>query len=366
VESRNASYGDAETPAAAPAGSVELRPRTLFIGHGPTAVAWYRCFQPALFLNADWIGVVGEPPHLQYATGLVGGKTQMPNFLDYEVVVIQQPKGKGWLKTVRGLRERGVKVIYEVDDYLHGIARMQDHDFNQAFTKEQLRRYELVMRSCDAMIVSTDFLYRKYRAFNKNVHVCRNGVDVARYRLTRPPRPTVNIGWAGGTGHVKAAIPWLREVPEVMRAHKNTCFVSIGQNFANALQAEFTPARAVSIPFTALEVYPAAMTMLDVALAPAGKGLFFRAKSDLRWLEAGALGIPTIADPSVYPDIEHGVTGFHAESPIEVRELLEELVEDESLRLEVGANVRDLVLEERSMQVAARRWAEVLEEVAGE
>lgn len=326
---------------------------------GASAVAWYRCFLPAIFMGADWIGVTGRPPKLTFATGLVGGKTQLPNYLDYEVIVIQQPRGSEWLKLIHGLRDRGIKVVYEVDDYLHGIRKMEDHDFRQHFGPKHLRELELTMRVCDAVICSTEFIARKYHRFNSNTYVCENGVDVARYRLTRPPRPTVNIGWAGGTGHVKAAVPWLREVPDVMRRHERTCFVSIGQSFADALQPEFGP-RALSVPFTALESYPAAMTLMDVGLAPAGKGLFFRGKSDLRWVEAGALGIPVIADPDVYPHIEHGVDGFHARSPAEVRALLDELVADDKLRLEVGENARRRVHLERDIRVAARQWSEVL------
>ena len=39
------------------------------------------------------------------------------------------------------------------------------------------------------------------------------------------------------------------------------------------------------------DVYPATrMTLMDIALAPAGKSNFFRGKSDLRWLEAERAG----------------------------------------------------------------------------
>ena len=118
------------------------------------------------------------------------------------------------------------------------------------------------------------------------------------------------------------------------------------------------------MPWAPFDTYPAAMTLMDVALAPAGQDNFYRGKSDLRWLEAGALGIPLVADPLVYPEIEPGVTGFHASSPAEVREQLIQLVDDRELRERVGAAAKAHVIEHRSAQVAAERWAEVLREVA--
>jgi hypothetical protein len=153
------------------------------------------------------------------------------------------------------------------------------------------------------------------------------------------------------------------ELGAVMREHEATRFISVGQPFAQWLEPEFGATRCVSIPFAAFDTYPASMTLFDVALAPAGNGSFFRGKSDLRWLEAAALGIPLIADPDVYPEIEHGVTGFHAASPAEMRSILRELVVDRDLRERVGAAAKAHVTEHRTAQVTAQDWAAVLTEV---
>jgi glycosyltransferase involved in cell wall biosynthesis len=343
--------------------AVELQPGllgsdVLFIGLGASAVAWYRCYLPALFLGADWIGVVGTPPDLGYVTGLVANATKLPDFLDYKIIVVQQPRGRGWLKLIRQLQSKGVKVVFEVDDYLHAIRKTEGHDFRRYFDKPQLAELELNMRACDALICSTPYIARRYRAFNAHVWVCQNGLDTGRYNLTRPPRETVTIGWAGATGHAASVMPWVQATANVMLARPQTCFASIGQNFADTL-ADIFPGRTLSIPFTMVETYPAAMTLLDIALAPAARGNFFRGKSDLRFLEAGALGIPIIADPTVYPNIEHGVTGFHAASPEEAGELVLRLVDDANLRLQVGEAARRYVIEKRDMKVACRQWEEV-------
>jgi glycosyltransferase involved in cell wall biosynthesis len=71
-----------------------------------------------------------------------------------------------------------------------------------------------------------------------------------------------------------------------------------------------------------------------------------------------------IADPVVYPEIEHGVTGFHAGSPDEARALMGELAADRELRLRVGAAAQRHVSEHRSAQAAAEQWRTVLAAVA--
>lgn len=340
----------------------------LFLGIGKSSVLWYRCALPAIHLGADWCGIRGTPPNVQVMTGLVRGDTVLPNYGDYKIVVLQEPYGKSWLRKIHELRAAGIKVLYEVDDYLHGVAKQQHHDFAKGYGKEQLRDLEMCMRACDGMIVSTEYIARRYARYNKHIYVCRNGIDLSRYALTRPERSTVNIGWAGATGHTSAIIPWINAILPVLHERPDTCFVAIGspglaQPVNEILKSDN---RAIGIPFAPLECYPAAMCMLDIALAPSTDTTWYRGKSDLRWLEAAALGVPIVADPVVYPEIEHGVTGFHAKNENEAQELVRELVEDDELRRRVGQQAHDYVVEHRSSETAAMQWHEVLGAVVGE
>lgn len=339
----------------------------LFVGMGTSAVGWYRCYLPAIHMGADWVGVAGEPPGLAIQTGLVKNETARPHFDDYRVVIVQQPRGRAWFKQIKNLQERGIKVLFEVDDYLHGVRKQQGHDFAKHFAKEALKEIELCMRACDGIICSTDWLGKRYRKFNQRVYVAENGIDMARYNLTRPERPTVNIGWAGATGHITAILEWLNVVIEVMRERDHTTFVAVGQHgYADPFHKEFGEERALGVPFTLIEAYPAAMTLFDIAIAPAGKTSWYQGKSDLRWLEAGALGVPIIAEPSVYPHIEHGVNGFHARGPAEIKELLLQLVDEPETRERVGAAAKDYIRRERDMPVAVLQWLEICRAVAGD
>jgi glycosyltransferase involved in cell wall biosynthesis len=337
-------------------------PRTLFVGIGKTGVAWYRCALPAMYLDCDWLGAVGEPPNLQFVTGLTETASATGVLFDYDVVVLQQPSTEAWLTAIREMQERGVTVLFDIDDYVHGVRKLTDHVSSKAFGLDKLHGYDQCMRACDGVICSTQWLAERYRHFNPRVWVCRNGLDLGRYNLTRPRRPGVAIGWSGASGHLKAATPWLVEVARVMDVRPETRFISVGERFANSFVKRFGPARSMTVGFAPLDSYPAAMTMFDIAIAPAGKTHFFLGKSDLRWLEASALGIPVIADPRVYPEIEHGVTGFHAANPTEFHNVLLELVDDAELRERVGAAAREYVREHRDMRVMAAQWVDVLRE----
>jgi glycosyltransferase involved in cell wall biosynthesis len=340
-------------------------PRTLFIARGATTVGFYRCALPATVLGADWVGALGEPGSLRLLTGRVPATFTERDIAGYDVVVLQQVSCRAWLRAINALQDAGVTVLYEIDDWMHGARKLAGHGHAGHYDRATIEAHELCMRACDGVICSTPWLARRYRSINSRTFTCRNGVDLGRYAYTRPARDHVGVGWAGGTGHATAVKPWIQGVAEVMRSRPGVRFTSVGQPFADWLEPEFGP-RALSIPWTALEVYPAAMTHFDVVLAPAATNDFFRAKSDLRWLEAAALSVPCIADPVVYPEIEHGVTGFHASTPAEMTAILAELVGDRELRERVGGAAHAHVRELRSAQVAAASWAAVLRVLAGE
>jgi glycosyltransferase involved in cell wall biosynthesis len=341
-------------------------PSTLFVGKGGGAVTtWYRCALPAMALGCEWYGAVLDPPDIQQTTGMSPRRLAYKNLFDYEVLVLQQPVGPAWIKAIRELQAAGITVLFEIDDYVRAIRKMEDHDFAGHFGKDQVDAYELSMAVCDGLIVSTEFLARRYRAFNENVWICRNGLDLKRYALTRPPHEQVTIGWAGGTGHREALRPWLDVVAGLMRERPEICLLTIGAQSVKEFIAEFGEERALALPFSDIYTYPAAMAGFDITLAPAGKGNFFRGKSDLRWLESSALGIPAVADPSVYGDIEHGVTGLHAATPAEAREMLETLVSDAGLRTAIGAAAQAHVAEHRSIQATAPSWATAIIEASG-
>jgi glycosyltransferase involved in cell wall biosynthesis len=333
----------------------------LFVGMRDTAQCWYRCALPARALGADWVGVGGQPPELRFQTGqATRPMNSIADFATYDVVVLQLVRGEGWLQAIRELQAAGVTVLYEIDDYVHGVSKAKGHAFAANFDKARLLEFDRAMRACDGIICSTPYIAARYRAHNPNTWICQNGLDLGRYDLTRRERETVTIGWAGGTGHRPALVPWLQELLAIMDTRPNTRLMTAGERgYIVPFTERYGAQRAVELPWARLEIYPAAMANFDIALAPAGNSGFFRGKSDLRWLEASALGIPVVADPVVYPEIEHGVTGLHAATPAAAREAIQSLVDDPALRARIGNAARDYIRRHRSSAAVAPQWSAV-------
>lgn len=343
--------------------------KTLFVSHSIARAGWYRCVLPAMWGGWDWAAIAGRPPELTLVSSWVDQGTFQPDFLAYDVIVFEQVRGVAWANLIRKLRKRGIIVLYEIDDYVHGIRHADDHDFRGYYTKENLREHNQCMRECNGAIVSTQYLYDKYQPIfrDRPMWVCENGLDMGRYRLTRPERgelagrETVTIMWSGATGHQRAVLPWLAAVREVMVKFPHVSFVSIGQDFSNLLHDEF-PNRVLTLPFTALETYPAAMTLGDVSIAPAGRSDWYQAKSTLRAMESAALGIPVVADKHYASAIIDGETGIIVQRDAQVIRALSELISDDDRRTEMSKKAREHALATFSMEHRVGQWTEALSE----
>lgn len=334
----------------------------LFAGKGPGTISWYRAGSPAFHLGCDWVGLSGRPPNHTVVTGLKRGEQYKVDLSQYKIVILQQVAGLEWQREIVRLKRAGAKVFYEIDDHIQTIRKMAHHRAREYFSKKTVLEHELCMRVCDGLIVSTPYLARRYRKFNAKVYVCQNFIETDRYKNLRvPQRRTVNIGLAVGEGHAQSAEKWLPAVNTVLDKYPNARFLSIGLPIADLLRRP----EAISLPYTSIENFPAALCNFDIAIAPAQENNFFRAKSDLRFLEAGAVGIPCVAHPLVYGDsIQHKDTGILAESEEEVAKALDCLVKYEDWRLGIGENARQYVYSHRSTEPGVRQWEEIFAGVA--
>jgi glycosyltransferase involved in cell wall biosynthesis len=331
----------------------------LFVGLGSSSVpSWYRCALPARYLGARWINVIGDPGQFRLISGW---QSTIPRFDDFKIVVIQQPMGDAWMYEIQRLENKGIIVLYDVDDNLGGVSQQEDHQAKEFWTDDIVKQHTDCMESCTGIIVSTPYLAEIYSTHGKTF-VCRNGIDSERYNVTIPKRDCINIGWAGGVGHRLAVESWLPAVKTVMRKYDHTRFVTIGEPVADDLRDEFGN-RALSIPFCAIEHFPGVLCNIDIGLAPARDTPFYRGKSDLRFLEYGAVGIPGIYHPLVYDQVDKGVTGYVTDNPKFVQYRLDVMINNKQKCDDVGAAARYYVHSQRRMEVAVEQWIKVFEEI---
>jgi glycosyltransferase involved in cell wall biosynthesis len=327
----------------------------LFIGREKATSSWYRCVLPANALGCDWITI---QPDLSTFTGTNG----RPNWEDYDLIVCQLAVEAHYVQKIKRLRSKGIKVLYDIDDYVFGTGAAKHHVHAKDFAKKKTQdAYKRAMSACDGIICSTPFLADKYSEFGPT-WICRNGIDLQRYQYTRRPHNEFRFGWAGapGVGHREAMGPWLSVVADVLREIPDSRFYSVGEPFALDLKPEFGD-RAVAIPWVLLEVFPMTLLNFDVGLAPALDTDFWRGKSWLRFLEYSAMGVATVGDDRLYPFAEV----MRARDPENAYGQLMLLANNQDLLIEIAEGAQNRVTKHFNHKVTGLDWIKPFEEVMG-
>ena len=99
----------------------------------------------------------------------------------------------------------------------------------------------------------------------------------------------------------------------------------------------------------------------DIGIIPLVNTDFNKCKSELKYIEFSALGVPVVAsDVNVYNEsIENGVTGFLVNDEDEWVDRLSLLIEDPVLRNGIVNNAREDILNNYSLQSRADQWDEI-------
>jgi glycosyltransferase involved in cell wall biosynthesis len=121
--------------------------------------------------------------------------------------------------------------------------------------------------------------------------------------------------------------------------------VEIGRDFDH-LQEQI-----VRVPFKTVADYWKELAASDVNLAPLTASIFNDAKSEIKWMEAAMLGVPSVVSSSAVYDevVVQGVDGFVAADEQQFGNSLEALMADRSLGPRIGHAARDRVRRDYSL-----------------
>ena len=299
---------------------------------------WYRCELPAAALRSRG--------HEVTVSNLL---TELPG--DCDVVVGQRVCLPGASKGWAALSARGAQaLIYELDDDLLNVDPSNGPAWDY-FSRPDIRaNIKRNIQIADAVTCTTEPLAEKVKLLNTNVHVIPNFIPEELTRrsqfTSRKPAGSepLTIGWAGGASH---AMDWAQADEQVARfiARTDTSEMHVMGWCPPDLWRRLPTGHRRYSPW--VDSVPELYRRIDfgVGVIPLRPHVFNQSKSDIKFRELSALGIPSIAsDAGPYPSsIRHGETGFLVRRPHEWGTYLRELL-DPNNRLEMGSRARAAAL----------------------
>jgi len=316
-------------------------------GDGPS---WYRVELPARWLRAH--GVDARTGYAEMTDQHIVGITAFST---------QRGQHPSMVLAIAKMRSMGIRCVYEIDDDVWSMPSW--NLLRNGFDQDCTNRMEGIMRSCDAVTVTTSRLASMCaRRAGNQVFIVPNAIplDLVPAEQERT-KPGVRVGWWGSDTHsrdLERALPGLRRV---LRERPNVTLVFMG-----AMPAEFEASPRVEYhEWVDPDVYYEALRRLeiDVLVAPLEEHRFNYAKSNVKILEGAALGVAIVAsDVGPYQEIRNGETGFtvKANRPDLWASLLMDVTGDEGLRKKLGAAARAWVEAEYTMDQTGPKWAEAL------
>jgi glycosyltransferase involved in cell wall biosynthesis len=262
-------------------------------------------------------------------------------------------------------------VVYDIDDLMFapGLIRFVPRDAQPA-----VRQQAALLARCTHVMAATDELAQRLREQGHPVWVVANVLSrellslssAARSRCT--PHAGVRLGYLSGSpthdrdlGLVGAALA------EILQRHPDTSLVLVGP-VAVPKELAGLMDRVTTLPMVAWRDLPPVIASIDVNLAPLETGSpFCQAKSELKYMEAGAVGIPTVATPvaAFRKAISSGANGFLAETQEEWCAALDLLVRRPDRRREVGEAARQDIEARYLPERGAGELAAALSDILG-
>lgn len=283
-------------------------------------------------------------------------ETRAAAALATQAILYRVPGYPNVMETIAMLHSYGVPTAWEVDDLIFDRALYLDNRNLDALSPEQrdgilsgVSLYRGAMLACRTGIASTEPLAAAMRGAGlAQVHVVENALDeetlteAARIRAARAGRDAgapILIGYGSGTkthdADFRVAAPALLRL---LAARPEVRLRIVGEL---NLPAEFDafPDQVERLPPTHYTRFLELLGGCDISIAPLEPGHFNDAKSNIKFLEAAILALPSVCSPAANfrAVIEPGRNGYLAATEAEWFAALDRLAGSAALRAEIGA-----------------------------
>lgn len=290
----------------------------------------------------------------------------LPRYADrFKIFIFQKTiYSRTVVKMVEKIKARKKEIIFETDDLVYEPEYVRQMDFYQKLNALEKKQYETGVGSeiltdeyVKICVTTTPFLAEKLKKYGKQVFISKNKLSnydvgvadkILENRIDRGDGK-IRIGYFSGTAsHDKDFETAKEALVDILEKYPQIEIHFFGPLEISDEYAKLSH-RIKKHPFAPWEKHLENIASVDINIAPLERGNpFCEAKSELKWFEAGILGVPTVAvkNQTFSEAIDDGVNGFLAGNPDEWFKKLEKLILDKNLRENMGKEAREKSLRE--------------------
>jgi glycosyltransferase involved in cell wall biosynthesis len=287
-----------------------------------------------------------------------------------DIVMIRRTANTQTYIFQKTLKERGVKVLFDIDDALF----LPSSNIFGIKIRPGTFFLEKILRNSDYVLTNGHFLLHYVREFNKKSCIIHDPIDTELFSPEKKIKNTkkIVIGWQGSARiHHRNLAMLISPLKRIGKEYRNIKFKIVSYLGDENVKKMFNPLeKYIEIDYGAknwvsLRSFAKMIYDFDILVAPLEDTPWNRGKSALRVGIGMALGIPVVASPVGEQKyvVRQGVNGFLAKNEEEWYTYLKILIEDEHLREKMGKEGRKIAEKELSLEVNGSRLYKVIERV---
>lgn len=311
-----------------------------------------------------------------------------------DIYLVQRLSTIPFLKRINSyIRDNGLKskVVIDFDDNVFKVSPLSNHyldfgteevrlqfpdgSFHDAWkdgvngfdlkkNRERLDEIKKVISSADMVTTTTPILANIFREYNENVRVLPNCVDLKEWNKMPIVRndEEIRLYWGGGMSHWEDLLLIREPLKLIFEKYKNAKIVMLGwmpegfeQTFPGRVEFhKWSNFYAYSYKYASLGI--------DIALIPLVDNEFNRCKSNIKWIEASSLHIPSVVSYcSPYKEVESLsekdlAVFIEDNSPESWVKGISELIDNPELRKSIGDEARMVVEKNYDINTQYNRW----------
>lgn len=298
----------------------------------------------------------------------------------HAVIFYRVPAFEDVIHTIEYAKALNKIVFFDIDDLIFNLDHYPEpfESFSKQVSVEEydslvkgVALYHQALSLCDYAIASTPILAEEMGKISlKKTSFChRNAIESKMLQFLQSPLPKLDrnylsIFYGSGTkthdADFQVAAPGLAKI---LNKYQNIRLTIVGYL---TLPKELTPYQERIDRIGLLRNIDAYWTFLaqaDINLAPLKQGLFNDCKSEIKWLEAAALGVPSvISKTQMYAEIlSDGIDAFIADSSQDWFDKIDILIGDEQVRQNIAKQAKQKALQDYHPTAMADNLKQILQ-----
>lgn len=280
-------------------------------------------------------------------------------------IIIYRAPWSAQLQLLCGLaREENKPVYFDIDDLVFDTLYTDQLSYTQGLSEKEkgnydagVKNYGKMLAACDGAITSTNQLKEELLKYKDSVLLNRNlasseliAVSSQFLKEDFGADDRIKIGYFSGSISHNENFELIKPaIKEVLDNYPTVELHIVGHLDIPQDMKQYTQ-RIVIHEYVDWKALPQLISQVDINLAPLVDSVFNRAKSEIKWIEAALVKVPTIASHiGAFADMMiDGQTGLLAKDS-EWKEKLESLILSADLRKELAENAYAFVVENCSL-----------------